>query len=485
MADQNKVDLSNVNKTKRKIGPPRLKNPFKKQKGPARDTEGKFTAGSGSLKSLNFNWKRALPLVLVVAIAGGFLVYRGFAGRSTGYTFEHLHAPISIGTRLVTETRSSKRNARVVEVANGANTTTGRAVYRRAIEPGRYEACLGGVAQRGTPRGNLSARSLASGAVPSLGQKDYIANNSTEYGPLVCIPINLQGSPGTSQVVEFTITNTVPNSTLRISTILLDGRIGSHVHENSVTNPSIPTVVKWHDNIQTESNWRNWGPGFYLGCGISTAQQSDCFNSSFNGGSLARTPDPAGGGGFAIRHQIPGNEGRAQYSMASWTNSAFGAAAATNEVWIEWEVYFPQIPTIAGSTSWLSIMDFHSHGSRGEEWWATNPGLLFASQALGGTASDQGKLRIRDNTNTKFSNISAQPLPANRWVKLLVHYNWSTSEVPITLYVDGVQAMQLNAVTKRPVHNQLEFMVKLYGAGTWSPNPITYYSKNVKILDFE
>jgi hypothetical protein len=247
-------------------------------------------------------------------------------------------------------------------------------------------------------------------------------------------------------------------------------------------------VVKWQDNIQVESNWMNWGPGFFPVCGISSGGQSECFNSSFPDGSLARVPDPAGGSGYAIRHQIPTSGGRAQYSMASWTNSAFGAEIANGDIWIEWEVYFPQVPTSVGPGAWLSIMDFHSHGSSGEQWWATNGALMFASQALGGTSSDAGKLRMRDYTNTRFSNISPTALPANRWVKLLVHYNWSTSEVPITIYVDGVQAMQLNAVTKHPVHSQLEFMVKLYGgnvsSGVWTPNPIVYYSRNVKILGF-
>ncbi len=81
MNPDDKIDLSSVNKTKKQFKFPKLKNPFKKGAGPGRDAEGKFISGSGGLlKSSNFNWKRAIPLMAVVALVGGFLVYKSFAG---------------------------------------------------------------------------------------------------------------------------------------------------------------------------------------------------------------------------------------------------------------------------------------------------------------------------------------------------------------------------------------------------------------------
>lgn len=80
--DSNKVNLSSVNKKSKnstKNNKP-LKNLFKKQPDIKRDDLGKFTSGSGGLKSLkNFNLKRALPLILVVALVGGLFVWRSFA----------------------------------------------------------------------------------------------------------------------------------------------------------------------------------------------------------------------------------------------------------------------------------------------------------------------------------------------------------------------------------------------------------------------
>lgn len=45
-----------------------------------RDTKGRFVGGSGGIRfPKDFNWRRALPVVLVVALAGGYLVWQSFA----------------------------------------------------------------------------------------------------------------------------------------------------------------------------------------------------------------------------------------------------------------------------------------------------------------------------------------------------------------------------------------------------------------------
>ncbi|MBP9738906.1 DUF4214 domain-containing protein [Candidatus Saccharibacteria bacterium] len=42
---------------------------------------GRFTAGDGGLTTVKkFNWRRAVPIVLVISIAGGYFVFRSFAG---------------------------------------------------------------------------------------------------------------------------------------------------------------------------------------------------------------------------------------------------------------------------------------------------------------------------------------------------------------------------------------------------------------------
>lgn len=55
-------------------------NPFKK-KDQQRDIDGKFTAGGGGLKAVKkFNWGRAAPVVVIVGLVGGYVVYQSFAG---------------------------------------------------------------------------------------------------------------------------------------------------------------------------------------------------------------------------------------------------------------------------------------------------------------------------------------------------------------------------------------------------------------------
>jgi len=86
MNENDKIDLKDVNKKKASSKRPSLTT-FKKQKGPKRDEVGKFaaTTGSGGLKSIkSFNWKRAFPIIAVIAVVGGFLVYQSFAATNTG-----------------------------------------------------------------------------------------------------------------------------------------------------------------------------------------------------------------------------------------------------------------------------------------------------------------------------------------------------------------------------------------------------------------
>lgn len=55
----------------------------KSSKNIKRDEAGKFTSGSGSLNSVkSFNWSRALPIIFVVALVGGFFVFKSFASGS-------------------------------------------------------------------------------------------------------------------------------------------------------------------------------------------------------------------------------------------------------------------------------------------------------------------------------------------------------------------------------------------------------------------
>jgi len=60
-----------------------LQNLVARYKNRKRDKKGRFTSGTGGIRfPKDFNWGRALPVILVVALAGGYLVWQSFAATS-------------------------------------------------------------------------------------------------------------------------------------------------------------------------------------------------------------------------------------------------------------------------------------------------------------------------------------------------------------------------------------------------------------------
>jgi hypothetical protein len=67
-----------------------------------------------------------------------------------------------------------------------------------------------------------------------------------------------------------------------------------------------------------------------------------------------------------------------------------------------------------------------------------------------------------------------------------MNYRWATSGVTLTLWIDGVQALQVKgAKTKASAHTVVEMYSKWYGAsnggGTWGPSPAVRYTRNVRV----
>ncbi len=83
--DDNKVDLRKINKSSKlhQVGASvrtYTSRVFIKNDALNRDKKGKFKTGSSSLTTLKkIHWKRVVPLVVLVAITGGFLVFKSNA----------------------------------------------------------------------------------------------------------------------------------------------------------------------------------------------------------------------------------------------------------------------------------------------------------------------------------------------------------------------------------------------------------------------
>lgn len=98
MDQDNKVNLSDLNKAEKTRKLPSIKNPFKKQQGPRRDQLGQFTAGSGGLQfGKKLDLKRMVPVVAVVALVGGFFVFRSFADTKL-YAYQYSVAKCSVNS---------------------------------------------------------------------------------------------------------------------------------------------------------------------------------------------------------------------------------------------------------------------------------------------------------------------------------------------------------------------------------------------------
>ena len=158
--------------------------------------------------------------------------------------------------------------------------------------------------------------------------------------------------------------------------------------------------------------------------------------------------------------------------------------ATHSDIWIEEEVFIPTNFVSTGVGPWISIMDFHSVGANR---WHTDPGLFMCSSVNGCAAGDIGKLAARNYQGTIFAGPSTMPVPINQWFKLQVHWIWSTTPVPITYYINGVQVLQIVAPTKEgPDQTTVEWYNKFYGddaGGSWTPNPMVRYTRNIMFSD--
>lgn len=115
---QESNDLSDFNKQKRHLHLPVISNPLKKQKGPLRDGEGKFATkvGIGGLPELkSLNLKRALPLVAVIALVGGFLVYKSFATTAAPY---YISSHVNIDGTSKTTVSFRSKDGRICSATN-------------------------------------------------------------------------------------------------------------------------------------------------------------------------------------------------------------------------------------------------------------------------------------------------------------------------------------------------------------------------------
>lgn len=132
--DDTKVNLTSVNKLATRL------SAKKHTSGPARNNVGQFTTGQGGLSAFKkFKWGRALPLIISVALVGGYLVYRGFAATP-------VPAPSEFVARTYTEalgripSQSEWNKWQVYYRANGCTSTTLSKLLSEVYSSSEYSA---------------------------------------------------------------------------------------------------------------------------------------------------------------------------------------------------------------------------------------------------------------------------------------------------------------------------------------------------------
>jgi hypothetical protein len=245
--------------------------------------------------------------------------------------------------------------------------------------------------------------------------------------------------------------------------------------------PAPGAAILWHDGIQ--AGLSPWG---FDGLGIEHPIGLTVLGSDANGVNLSRVANPLAGGGFALRHYATFDDGgsRSQAGIYSFANDAFAAQAKSAAgIWVAQEWYFPAGITAQGDArAWMNLWDWHSTDSGGGNRWHTSPGLMLAEDGSMRVKWEWGGPASAVNTDTGLSSVA---LPVGRWFDVEMHYQWSAGNTTLSLWIDGVLALeQSGAQTRAASHSNVETYMKFYGSqngGTpWSPMQSVRYTRNVR-----
>ncbi|MDZ7786186.1 MAG: hypothetical protein U5L95_03635 [Candidatus Saccharibacteria bacterium] len=183
-----------------------------------------------------------LPKTVLFIIAFGLVGVVGLviasAGPNYSMSHKHLNTEKSVNATKVKETRDSKRNAKVVEIKNNSEESVAKATISRDVPAGTYEVCLIGVAQSGSPTGTFSAREFTTRTGNDLGVTTYTAKSGGDYEELACL--SFEHKEGDSSHLALYVTNTNPDTSLRISVISVEEVEGNDTDVSIDEEPTDP-----------------------------------------------------------------------------------------------------------------------------------------------------------------------------------------------------------------------------------------------------
>ncbi len=164
---------------------------------------------------------KLLVFVAAFALVGGFFLIRSFAASGIVYTAANIDSVNSVGaTVIVDNSNTSKKNTKVIRLANSPSSTNSKAVLRNtqtSLDSGIYKTCLHALATSAGVSGKLEITKFANGvAGNSLGQGVYLLGSGSDYTNTVCFSFTNAVSGTTVQAI---VTNTIAGGVIQIGNV--------------------------------------------------------------------------------------------------------------------------------------------------------------------------------------------------------------------------------------------------------------------------
>lgn len=241
-------------------------NPLKKQD-QKRDTDGKFTAGGGGLKAIKkFNWGRAAPVIAIVGLVGGYLVYQSFAGTAL---YRYQYSAYQCPSFNKDDTAKNTSDSCVVNSAEGMTYRMYQGAFGRAPDNEGLKFWTQKLAGDRDKPSEVAAAMLNAASAPSgLSNQDFIAklytvalNRSADPGGLAYWTGKLDGGSWTRERVmaHFANTGKVDYNVVNLKMTASDNQTFVEQLYSGMFNRQGDTagVKYWTDQINLKKQGRN------------------------------------------------------------------------------------------------------------------------------------------------------------------------------------------------------------------------------------
>ncbi len=194
---------------------------------------------------------RLFIFLMLFAGLGAFLLIKSFAATDSLLLAKHLVTGSSVNSSVIKDdTGSGKKDTDVVQIANPAGTTNGKAVLRDPsilLDSGQYRACLSMLAVTGTINVTLDITDATAGAPgTTVGTVSGTIPKGTSYTSNLCV--NFTYATG-SRISGAIVSNKTDGGTMRVGAVVINrtGGGGSCVTNAGTNRFAVNTANGFED----------------------------------------------------------------------------------------------------------------------------------------------------------------------------------------------------------------------------------------------